>query len=226
MAQLLDIECKMSPLLKHDSPMEQLASEILEYWNSKRIVVHRKYSRKTPLILKRITEDYSKEEIFKAIDNYVTVINDESYKFDYKWNLEIFLQKSNALPDFMDGGSKWINYLGSFNTAKSKKKPIPIVEIGEDPFLPDNDNSKFIIYNYSKMIKAFRFMPYEEYLQTEHWLHFKAEALKASGYKCRVCNGNDVLLNVHHNNYDNRGRETFNDVIVLCEGCHGKFHNK
>lgn len=227
MNQMTDImpELKITRT-RTDSQMEKLASEILNHWNSKNIIVHRKYSKRTPLILRRLTEDYSHKDILQAINNYERVIKDESYPLRYKWNLETFLQKSNALPDFMDDGSKWINYLGSLHKSAPIKKLISIVELEENPFLSENDNSQLIKENYSKMIKAFNTIPYEEYLQTDHWLHFKAEALKASAYRCKMCNTPDDTLHVHHNNYSNRGRETFNDVIVLCGECHAKFHNK
>lgn len=218
---------KMTSPLKNDSQMDKLASDILEHWNSKNIIVHRKCSKKIPLILKRITKDYSKEEIFQSIDNYARVYKDDNYYFDYKWNLETFLQKSNTLPDFMNVGSKWLSYLGVLHKVKPKKETsITITKLEEDQFLPENDNSQFIKDNYSMMLKSFRTMPYDEYLLTEHWLHFKAEALKNAQHKCKLCNTNRDTLHVHHNNYDNRGRETFNDVIVLCEECHGIFHGK
>lgn len=69
-------------------------------------------------------------------------------------------------------------------------------------------------------------LPYKLYLQTEHWKHFRAEALKHEQYKCQLCNSKDKELNVHHRSYENIGRETFNDVIVLCKDCHEKFHSK
>lgn len=68
-------------------------------------------------------------------------------------------------------------------------------------------------------------MPYGLYLQTDHWKHFKDEALGFYGHKCQLCNG-DKRLNVHHRNYDNRGRETFNDVIVICRDCHERHHGE
>ncbi len=69
-------------------------------------------------------------------------------------------------------------------------------------------------------------MPYKLYLQTKHWQHFRVEALKAAQYKCQLCNENKEQLDVHHRDYINRGCETFNDVIVLCDPCHKKFHGK
>jgi hypothetical protein len=79
---------------------------------------------------------------------------------------------------------------------------------------------------YEIAILQLRNMPYEQYLQTEHWQHFRLEALKAAQYRCQLCNGNDRQLDVHHRDYKNLGCETFNDVIVLCNPCHKTFHGK
>ena len=206
---------------------DELSTEILNYWNSKGIIVHRKYSKRTPLILRKIIKDYSKEEILKAIDNYVTVINDNKYLFDYKWSLETFLQKPNAFPDFVDGGSKWLSYLASITIKDKPRKEQPTLIIGpNDKVIIASSDFHSIEESYLAMIDAFNRMPYGEYLQTSHWLHFKGEALKDAGFKCRTCCSKETVLNVHHNNYSNRGLETFNDVVVLCEVCHAKFHNK
>ena len=84
---------------------------------------------------------------------------------------------------------------------------------------------EFIDQIYAISIWQLQQMPYELYLQTEHWKHFRGEALKFYQNKCQTC-GKVKVLDVHHRNYENRGRETFNDVELLCDGCHGKFHNK
>ena len=68
-------------------------------------------------------------------------------------------------------------------------------------------------------------MPYKEYLQTEHWKEVRGNALYRAKYKCQLC-GNKDNLNVHHNTYENRGNEKDEDLIVLCQKCHGKFHDK
>ena len=178
--------------------------------------------------MKRLTEDYSKEEILKAIDNYVTVVNDKNYLFDYKWNLETFLQKSNALPDFMDDGSKWRSYLDTVLPKHRNDRKFMTRNYSSKEEL-ELDGELLVIKStdiYKTMMDILKKMPYSEYLQTEHWLHFKSEALKNAQHRCKLCNTNDDTLHVHHNNYDNRGRETFNDVIVLCGDCHAKFHGK
>ena len=74
-------------------------------------------------------------------------------------------------------------------------------------------------------IQELKTMPYQEYLQTEHWRNKRKRALKRANYKCQLCSSKENLQ-VHHNTYDNRGNEKDEDLIVLCEICHGKFHDK
>jgi 5-methylcytosine-specific restriction endonuclease McrA len=85
---------------------------------------------------------------------------------------------------------------------------------------------EFIDSTFVISIAQMRNMPYKLYLQTEHWQHFRSEALKFAQYKCQLCGTKDEVLNVHHRDYSNIGCETFNDVIVLCEKCHGIHHGK
>jgi 5-methylcytosine-specific restriction endonuclease McrA len=77
---------------------------------------------------------------------------------------------------------------------------------------------------YAGNIYNLKSLNYEDYLQTEHWKHFVKECKKFFNNECQLC-GNEKSLQVHHNNYKNRGRETFNDVVLLCKDCHSKFHN-
>lgn len=68
-------------------------------------------------------------------------------------------------------------------------------------------------------------MPYKEYLQTTEWQDIRKHKLRKAHYKCELCNSAS-LLHVHHKTYENRGNERDSDLIVLCESCHAKFHNK
>ena len=67
--------------------------------------------------------------------------------------------------------------------------------------------------------------PDEEYLNTYHWKSFRNKIVKYANYKCQICDSKWVL-NVHHRNYDCRGKEEYRDVVVLCADCHSKFHDK
>lgn len=65
-----------------------------------------------------------------------------------------------------------------------------------------------------------------EYYKTEHWKRLSKEARDFYQNKCGLCGELRGELNVHHSSYENVGRETFNDLILLCKGCHKKHHNK
>lgn len=74
-------------------------------------------------------------------------------------------------------------------------------------------------------IQKLKDIPYKEYLLTEHWKTIRKRKLRKANYKCELCNSTEKL-NVHHKTYENRGCEKDEDLIVLCEDCHGKFHDK
>lgn len=98
----------------------------------------------------------------------------------------------------------------------------------QDQKIIDRDTAtlEFVDGVYEVLILKMKTIPYKLYLQTQHWQHFRKEALKAAQYKCQLCNEKNQQLDVHHRDYTNIGRETFNDVIVLCDPCHKIFHKK
>ena len=86
----------------------------------------------------------------------------------------------------------------------------------------DNENTDT---NYKNYIEYLKNMQYLEYLKTDHWQHFRKEAFKFYKSSCQICNSKNNL-NIHHKTYKNRGRETFNDIVILCYNCHELFHDK
>ena len=68
-------------------------------------------------------------------------------------------------------------------------------------------------------------MPYSDYLMTEHWLSIRAAVIYRASGRCQLCSKED-RLHIHHNSYQNLGQERPEDVIVLCQYCHEKFHDK
>ena len=64
---------------------------------------------------------------------------------------------------------------------------------------------------------------YEAYLQTEHWQRMRVRALEWADYRCQVCDS-PYGLHVHHRTYEGLGNEAINDLTVLCDTCHGLFH--
>lgn len=63
------------------------------------------------------------------------------------------------------------------------------------------------------------FMSYKEYLESEIWKANRVKALQRAGRRCAVC-GSRGQLHVHHNTYENLGRELPEDLCVLCSRCH------
>jgi len=67
---------------------------------------------------------------------------------------------------------------------------------------------------------------YDKYLRSKHWKNTRKKALERADYQCQLCACKDAVLDVHHNNYNNLGKEENKDLIVLCRPCHRKFHTK
>ena len=196
---------------------QEQMDDILNHWNTKEIVVHKPYPKMFDRKLARTLEIYSAKEIKCAIDNYAEVLESDHW-FNYKWSLTSFLQ--TILPDkgigkFTEEGEIWASYQDWKNKQKPQKPQkqqlnLVRVETSED--------------TYTKVLDKLRKMPYEYYLLTEHWRHFATEALKWANHSCQLCQNKERILHVHHKTYDNKGRETFNDVIVLCDNCHQMVH--
>lgn len=83
--------------------------EIFDYWNSKKIIEHEKIDDHLKAIKDALKEN-TIEQIKTYIDRYAKVIKDTSWYFNTKWRLVEFLKQKNAMNDFKDDGSKWLNY--------------------------------------------------------------------------------------------------------------------
>ena len=66
---------------------------------------------------------------------------------------------------------------------------------------------------------------YKRYLKSNKWRQRKHRSLRLVGYKCEVCRS-EVDIHVHHLSYERLGAEKDSDLIVLCEVCHTKQHDK
>ena len=66
-------------------------------------------------------------------------------------------------------------------------------------------------------------MSYKRYLKSPEWQDIRRRVLDFWDYKCATCSA-EHNLHIHHRTYVRVGMENLNDLIVLCERCHGKFH--
>ena len=64
--------------------------------------------------------------------------------------------------------------------------------------------------------------PYKIYINSSSWINKSKQFIK-NAKKCQRC-GSFYGLGCHHKNYNNIGKETYKDIIVLCWDCHKKFH--
>jgi len=77
-------------------------------------------------------------------------------------------------------------------------------------------------------IKALSCLSYNEFLQTKYWKIVREFAIEKACKRCELCYS-QTKLNVHHKTYDHHYEEHKyykTDLIVLCQECHSKFHNK
>lgn len=73
-------------------------------------------------------------------------------------------------------------------------------------------------------------MEYKDFLLTPYWKAVAAEIKRKRNFQCQLCGSNKNLV-VHHKTYEHHGYEhdyfvMQNDLIVLCNNCHSKFHDK
>lgn len=79
-----------------------------------------------------------------------------------------------------------------------------------------------------KVVSAFiRGMEYQNFLKTPYWQAIAAYVKYKAGHRCRLCNSPHDLV-THHRNYRVHGYEHahMEELTVLCDGCHSKFHNQ
>lgn len=90
---------------------KDIYNEIFNHWNSKRIIVHQKLTSDMKKKIIHALKVYSLEDIKAGIDRYTIMYSDKECTFcNYKWSLGVFLKQGNALPEFLDEGSKWESY--------------------------------------------------------------------------------------------------------------------
>ena len=78
-------------------------------------------------------------------------------------------------------------------------------------------NSRELNNLYNTFLEACIKSKYEDYLQTTHWKLFKEKTLDLYDYQCSICSSKQNIDVLHLNK--NLGRETFDDVIVICKNC-------
>lgn len=73
-------------------------------------------------LLKKALDLYGQAQIKQAIENYSIVLNDSTYYFSTRWTIGDFVKQTNALPDFLPEGIKWINYQEYLKKSKKARE--------------------------------------------------------------------------------------------------------
>ncbi len=121
-------------------------SNIFEYWNEKRIIMHRELTEDISKAIEKALKSYKEEEIKTYIDRYAKVISDKNYFWHYKWSLKDFLTRKDGISSFTDEGSKWVNYQAFLQSPpKSKKQPDNYGAFGD----ADEEMAKAIARSYA-----------------------------------------------------------------------------
>ena len=81
--------------------------------------------------------------------------------------------------------------------------------------------------NWQTVFYHIKDMDYQNFLKTPYWKAIAAHTKYKAGYRCQLCNSAYDLV-THHRNYDIHGREHahMQELIVLCDNCHSKFHDQ
>lgn len=98
----------------------------------------------------------------------------------------------------------------------------PLAEITCESFDPENTRFNNIDLDnlYVNFLESTLKVNYSTYLKSLHWKVFKEKALNHFENECSKCGCIDNL-EVYHIN-DTFGRETYDDVNVLCQNCLNK----
>ncbi|AZV58380.1 hypothetical protein [Clostridium sp. AWRP] len=95
--------------------------EIFNYWNSKKIITHKKLTKDMENAIDKALKTYSDKEIRQAIYTYSQVLQSDFY-FNYKWSLKDFLNRKNGISTFMDEGTNKCNYDEYLKSKQLKEK--------------------------------------------------------------------------------------------------------
>lgn len=176
-------------------------------------------------------------DLVLRINNIIDYSKDNGIHFNYNKRVEVIRFKIVAdietIPTIklkmnikIDGIDTWVDLLNILPSDDIRIKTYTLFNEGNYKNI-----ISVIISNEGEIDKSRSFIlisklkDYKDYLKTYDWNETRKIVLKEANYKCQLCGAKNVKLNVHHNTYENIGHEYREDLVVLCDDCHKKFHN-
>lgn len=176
-------------------------------------------------------------DLVSTINNIIDYSKDNGIHFNYNKRVEVIRFKIVAdietIPTIkmgmnikVDGIDTWVDLLNILPSDNIRIKTYTLFNEGNY-----KNMILVIINNEGEIDKSRSFVlisklkDYKDYLKTYDWNETRKIVLKEANYKCQLCGAKNVKLNVHHNTYENIGNEYREDLVVLCDDCHKKFHD-
>lgn len=89
------------PHIKNSNILSNIYSQLLEFWNQKSIIIHKKVTAQAVRAIQTLLKDFNEDEIKKGIENYATILKSPRTYFKHKWTFEEFLQRKNGCRQFI-----------------------------------------------------------------------------------------------------------------------------
>lgn len=87
---------------------------LFSFWNEQGIIKHRKMNQQMKSHINARLQDYSVEELKKAISNYSTILKSDDFYWTHKWSLQDFMKPNNV--------TRFVDDADPLNNFKSSKK--------------------------------------------------------------------------------------------------------
>jgi 5-methylcytosine-specific restriction endonuclease McrA len=133
---------------------------------------------------------------------------------------------------------RWLNFAKSKNLFSEKPEHITKyrqkkIKQQEKRYLDQEEEYKnqkideFAIKSKFNKIPKLYNVNYKQYLSSKEWLQKKQYFLMCYDNNCGVCfrKFKNSDLNLHHLHYKTLGHENWDDLMLVCRGCHGYIHN-
>ena len=119
--------------LKEKYKKENNFDDIFNYWNTKKLTVHKESNDLMKQAYQKTLKNFTNEQIKNAIDNYAVMYKDIKCWVENKYSLTTFLSQSNLIVNFVDGGTWWETYNDKKNKPYIVKQNNGLVDYKIDP---------------------------------------------------------------------------------------------